>query len=336
MQLVAELLILVAGAGLLVLLFGGSEQQVANPAGSPATVTASPELQQPVISDWRIEGADVGDSDLAGIGIGPDGTLYVADVANSRILHLRPDGSLITSFGGPGSGPGELSLGTEVRVSSIGVDAIGNVYVPDQRNGRIQIFSADGAYLTSWDASDAAGGGLNLPTGVAVDRESNVFVTDFVPESSSWRILKLDREGQTALTIDDDENIESLNNYISGIAVDQIGNVYVTDADFNRVLKFDSQGEFLLEWGGTGSEPGLFNAPHSLAIDAGGNVYVADAFNFRVQRFTTEGVYLDHWGNEAGSEIAFDRPISVDVDAGGAIYVVDLGNTLRKFHLAAP
>ncbi len=333
LQLVAELTLLIAGAGLLVLLFRGSGEQTDTTGNAPASMTADARINQRVVADWSVDGSTLGGSVLAGLGIAPDGTLYVADYANSRILHLRSDGSLITAFGGPGSGPGELLLTPDGLPANLGVDSAGNVYVPDYGNSRIQIFAPDGSYLTTWDSTSSS---LGLPFAVAVDSEDNVFVADYSASEYRWRILKLDRDGNHLLSIETDDSGDNEIQYLAGIAVDGDDNVYVCDVRANRILKFDGQGRFLLEWGGSGTGPGLFNEPSSITVDRDGTVYVTDEFNFRVQRFDTSGKYLGEWGNMAGATYTLDRPFSIAAGDDGAIYVVDFGNSLHRFHVETP
>src|ERR1700685_3423228 len=57
------------------------------------------------------------------------------------------------SFGGPGSGPGELEGPEGVAVN----DATGNVYVADTGNDRIDEFEPDGAFVRAWGWGVAGG-----------------------------------------------------------------------------------------------------------------------------------------------------------------------------------
>jgi DNA-binding beta-propeller fold protein YncE len=331
LQLVAEVLLLIAGAGLLVLLFrGGSDQQAGN---TPAKATAQALIDQRVVADWQQDGGALDGSVLAGLGIAPDGTLYVADYANSRILHLRADGTLIAPFGGAGSSTSQLLLNTGNLVSSIGVDSAGNVYVPDYGNGRVQIFAPDGSLLTTWDARD---GLLGLPSAVAVGPDDTIFVAEFSMSENRWRVLTFDHDGNHLLTIGTDAIGTNQLEHLAGIAVDGAGNLYACDVGNNRILKFDSDGNFLLDWGGSGTEPGRFNEPGSVAVDRQGVVYVADVFNFRVQRFDSTGQYLGEWDTTAKPTDTLDRPFSVAVGDDGAIYVVDHSNALHRYRLDAP
>jgi DNA-binding beta-propeller fold protein YncE len=71
----------------------------------------------------------------------------------------------------------------------------------------------------------------------------------------------------------------------TGVTVDFLGNVFITDTGNDRVVKCDGEGRFLAEVGGFGEETGEFNRPTYITTDNGLNVYVVDAQNNRLQRF---------------------------------------------------
>jgi tripartite motif-containing protein 71 len=73
----------------------------------------------------------------------------------------------------------------------------------------------------------------------------------------------------------------------TGITLDFLGNIFITDTGNNRVVECDPQGRFLREMGGFGWETGQFNHPTYLTTDNGLNIYVVDSQNKRIQR-------LDH------------------------------------------
>lgn len=70
-----------------------------------------------------------------------------------------------------------------------------------------------------------------------------------------------------------------------GMALDRIGNIYVTDAKNNCVVKFDTEGNEITRWGKFGYGTGDLNVPSGIGVDSKGNVYVADTYNHRVQKF---------------------------------------------------
>ena len=52
-----------------------------------------------------------------------------------------------------------------------------------------------------------------------------------------------------------------------GIAIDQVGSVYIADAESRRIQKFTQSGDFISAWAADGM---------AVAADADGNVYVGD------------------------------------------------------------
>ena len=60
------------------------------------------------------------------------------------------------------------------------VDPIGNVYVCDMMNHRVQKFDSSGNFLTKFGTAGAGNGGMGWPAGVAVDAAGDVVVTDYI------------------------------------------------------------------------------------------------------------------------------------------------------------
>jgi DNA-binding beta-propeller fold protein YncE len=58
------------------------------------------------------------------------------------------------------------------------VDSVGNVYVADTGNHRIQMFDSSGTFLTKWGSEGSEDGQFSEPTCVAVDSVGNVYVVD--------------------------------------------------------------------------------------------------------------------------------------------------------------
>ena len=123
------------------------------------------------------------------------------------------------------------------------------------------------------------------------------------------------------------------------IAIDESGNVYVTDLVAARVQVFDSDGEYLAKWGSEGSSKGEFVWPQGMAVDRDGNVYIADAnndlrreTNHRVQKFDRNGVYLTEWGTRGSGNGQFDQPWGIAIDKDGNVYVADnVNHRVQKF-----
>ena len=131
-----------------------------------------------------------------------------------------------------------------------------------------------------------------------------------------------------------------------GVAADDEGNVFVTDAgESNRVRKISPEGQVTTLAGGReGFADGAgaaasFHTPSALALDDEGNLYVADTGNHRVRKVTKEGLVTTlagsggpgHADGPALAGALFDTPCAVAVDKEGNLYVADTGNNrLRK------
>jgi len=141
----------------------------------------------------------------------------------------------------------------------------------------------------------------------------------------------------------------------SGIAVDQAGNVYVTEVSNNTLRKIDPTGMVTTLAGQSedtdgdgypdgGYADGLgsaarFNGPSGLAIDTDGNLYVADTANSIIRKVTPAGDVTtlagratdDGSADGVGNEARFKSPEGVAVDRAGNVYVGDTGNaTIRR------
>jgi DNA-binding beta-propeller fold protein YncE len=81
-----------------------------------------------------------------GIALSSSGEIYVSDgYGNARIHKFTPDGTLLFSWGEPGTAPGQFRQPHSVRV-----DKQERVWVCDRENSRIQIFNAQGQFLSQW------------------------------------------------------------------------------------------------------------------------------------------------------------------------------------------
>ena len=114
-----------------------------------------------------------------------------------------------------------------------------------------------------------------------------------------------------------------------GVAVNQRGEVVVTDGDRYCVSVFSPSGEKLGSFGKRGSCQGEFNGPYGVAVDGEGNILVGCEKNHRIQKFTTEGRFLASVGvYGSGPPLQFFIPAGITCNAknGMVYYVVDWGN----------
>ncbi len=218
-----------------------------------------------------------------GIGLGPDGMVYIADTWNHRIQKFTPDGRFVTMWGYFGQGEQPEALWGPRDVA---VDKQGRVFVTDTGNKRIVVFDSDGGPLTQFGSAGMDVGQLDEPVGLAVDGENNLYVAD------TWnqriQIFKSAEGLLTFLPVGQWEVPawygQSLDNK-PYLGVDNHGHVFIADPEGYRILEFTSAGEAVRAWGDFGVNSNMFGMPASVAPAPDGSVWVVDAGNNRLMRF---------------------------------------------------
>ena len=102
-----------------------------------------------------------------GVALSSSGDIYVSDgYGNARVHKFSPEGELLLSWGEPGPAPGQFRLPHFIRV-----DKNDRVWVADRENSRLQIFNANGEFITQWTD-------LIRPTDMCIDGNDIVYVTE--------------------------------------------------------------------------------------------------------------------------------------------------------------
>ena len=192
---------------------------------------------------------------------------------------------------------------------------------------------------------------FSYPAGVAVNQAGNVYVAD----QYNHRIRKIDTNGMVSTLAgtgsrgytDGPTDQARFDNPV-GVAVDQAGNVYVTDHNNHRVRKIDTNG-IVSTLAGTGNygyadgpaDQARFSYLAGVAVDQEGNVYVADRYNHRIRKIDTNGMVstlagTGDSGHADGSadQARFSYPFGVAADQEGNLYVTDRSNhRIRKIDI---
>ena len=125
---------------------------------------------------------------------GPDGAVYIADGANSRIRRAGPEGKISTIAGfGPGSGSGGAGYSGDggpadkarlFSPTSLRFDAQGTLYISDSGNGKIRAIR-DGT-ITTLGADE-----LNTPQKICIAKDGRIFIAD----RGNHRVRVIDSKG---------------------------------------------------------------------------------------------------------------------------------------------
>jgi sugar lactone lactonase YvrE len=294
-----------------------------------------------------------------------------AVVAASAGSGSRP----IAIFAGTGvqgfSGDGGRALSARFHgPNGVAVDAFGDVYVADEYNyrvrkitasGRITTLAGNGKFPDSPTADDQRGLAtslpLALPAGLAVDKQGNVYISDYYN-----RVRKVSREGMITTIAgagtggfgfsgDGGPATAARMHSPEGLAVDTRGNLYIADTGNNRVRKVSPAGT-ITTVAGTGvagfsgdrgpATSAKLDEPYWVAVNSRGELYFSDLHNLRVRKVSANGTITTLAGTgkvgkvgSAGSPgtpgsgdggpatTAPLTPFGLAVDRSGTVYIAE-------------
>src|SRR5665213_178769 len=238
------------------------------------------------------------------------------------------NGGVVTTLAGTQGSSGFVNGNAGVSVAGSGIPAAtfydpygvaadnkGNVYVADEENSAIRKISSNGTVST-------LASGFDYPEDVAVDNAGNVYVADTddnqIKEITTSNVL-MTLAGNGSSGHLDGAAASAEFDYPFGVAVDNAGNVYVSD-EYNYDVRKISNGvvSTIAGNGTSGYLDGLggaaeFSDPYGIAVDNAGNVYVADQGANAVRKITP--------GCVVSTFADIYEPTSVAVGANGTIYV---------------
>ncbi len=211
---------------------------------------------------------------------------------------------------------------------------------PTQTNGVTTYVGNGTAGLVNGSGTGAE---LNLPIDLTVDVSGNLYVS----EQGNNDIRKVAPGGSVVTfagngTAGYKDGAATVAEFSSpaGVVADDVGNLYVADAQNNVIRKITPAGDVstfagngtqgYLDGAGTAAE---FSHPAGLAIDKARNIYVADLSNNVIRKISSGGVVSTYAGNGAAGSAngasgsaSFHGPSGVTVDASGNVYVAESAN----------
>jgi sugar lactone lactonase YvrE len=246
-----------------------------------------------------------------GIAIDAAGVIYVADSENFVVRRITPDGLVRTWAGASGEAGFADGAGSAARfgggpsidgaqgIGGMAFDASGNLLVADRGNHRIRRVTSQAAVSTvagdgvqGFADGAATAARFDRPWAIAVDRLGNAYVAE---AGRSW-IRKVTPAGAVTTVAGAAESgaadgpaASARFGFITGLAVDGAGNVYVADFPNHAIRRLGTDGIVTTiagQLGVAGAADGrgtqaLLNGPAAIAIDAGGTLYVKDSRSIR-------------------------------------------------------
>lgn len=284
-----------------------------------------------------------------------DDKVFVTDESLCKVMVFFTDGRMADGFGSCGGDPKEFDDPRGIFIYE------GIIYVADSGNKRVQVLSENGVYMGSIGTEGAESETLKYPTDVAVDYRGHVYVVDgkskyvkiytqsgvptgnisgpeeplsiamsndgmYVTDASKYRIVKFDFKGAELASFGSEGKGRGQFVNLSGIALDNNGNIYTADPKRGVVQVFrPAKGEPHANWQKTppissvGFAGELDVRAWKIITDAKGRIYAVDR--------DKKAVYIIEEGNITRTiMVPKVDPVSVAISPSGAIWVLDKEN----------
>jgi hypothetical protein len=334
------------------------------------------------------------------LAIDDSGTLYIIDNGNDNICKIAANG-IITVIAGEHHTDGSprlrdlppcyavdgVALNTLVwKPQGIAVDHAGNIYLTEGCSDIRKISSS--GYITTIanrrqqigdniDSDLAVNAILYHPHGIAIDKNDNIFYADGrINEvrriSKNGIISTIAGNGFKGYEGDGGKATNARLNQPWGVAIDDNGNIYISDRGNECIRKVNELGIITTiagtgkkGYGGDGSSAfnATFNEPMGLSVDHYGNIYIADSRNDAIRKIDTNNIistfagngkrlrhedfgfvsspeYSHDMNNASGEELATNTqlywPTDVVVDNSGNVYIADKQNHVVRKVIVPP
>jgi DNA-binding beta-propeller fold protein YncE len=162
--------------------------------------------------------------------------LYVVDTQQDQVIVYDADTlKLLRRIGTGGKNHFLTTPGDFGAPQGVAVDKEGNVYVTDTLNNRVEIFDADGNFISLFGKHGDGPGYFARPKGIAVDGDGHIWVADEMED----RLQVFNREGQLLTYVGTGHGeLPGQFKALVGVAIDKKNRVFTTEQYPGRLQVF--------------------------------------------------------------------------------------------------
>jgi len=281
-------------------------------------------------------------------------------------LRANAQNTISTIAGGGGLTNGPAASAVLPFPCGLARDSSGNIFIISQEtaaayrldlNGQLTVVAGDGLQLDLVDGGPATRASMNIPSAIAVDASSNLFIA----QEANSAIRRVDAKTGIITTVagngtdgfdgDGGPATEAELGNPQGVVVDAKGSILIADTSNNRIREVDSltghistiAGNGTAGFGGDGglASAAILNTPQGLALDAAGNLFFVDTGNYRIRRVDAKTGIVTTVAGNGGRGFSGDGgpatdamfnfigngvPPQVALDAVGDLYIADQFN----------
>lgn len=220
----------------------------------------------------------------------------------------------------------------------------------------ITTVAGNGTLGYAGDGGVATAAEFQQPSAVAVDFQGNLFISDFSKDvvrrvdASTNIVTTIAGDGTPGYNGDFDAASDATLDSPSGLSLDGIGSLYISDTGNQGVRKIDAitanittfAGDGTANYAGDGgiADSAALSSPKDVAFDNVGSLYIADFANDAIRRIqptppiiTTSAGNGSAGGTGDGGPAAsalLNSPAAVATDVTGNVYIADNGNNVIR------
>jgi DNA-binding beta-propeller fold protein YncE len=217
------------------------------------------------------------------VAVAPDGTIWVVNPGNRRVIGFDPSGAYKITLAGTTKTP-------FLSPTDVGVDPAGNVYVAENTANRVLVLTPQGQQLRE----------IRVQTPTAVTASADRIVV-----GSLGGFAILDKEGNLIKVIGQKGAGDGQFDGVNGIAIAKDGRIFVTDTYNNRVSAYGPRGNLIwaVRTGNPANKtsvkssskapkasgtPANMQLPLQATLDGNGRLVVIDGFDMSMVVFDTK------------------------------------------------
>ena len=161
--------------------------------------------------------------------------LYVSDIELDQVLVYDADSfKLLRKIGTTGHKHELTTPGDLAKPSGLAVDAEGNLYVCDTLNDRVEVFDADGKFISTYGKNGDGPGYFSRPKGIAIDGDGHIWVADGMQD----RVQVFNNEWQRLISFGGHGLLPGQFQGLVGITIDKNNRVFTSEIFPGRVQQF--------------------------------------------------------------------------------------------------
>ena len=234
------------------------------------------------LSSGRVLRSQAGIPGAAGLGVAPDGSVFIASADTGRVHVFGPEGE---DRGSWIAAPDDEQPGIGDLLRGLDVDADGLVYVVDGRRERVTVFDAGGVRHETLRPDEGMAIDVAVEYDPQVSPRKRYWVAGerglqrYDPRTKTWELARGQAPVALALRLG-------------------IGTATAFRGEPNRPSRVERRaygelgGRAERSWGGAVVVPGMIDGPLGVNVGADGRLYLLDLAP-RIQRFDAEGGSID-------------------------------------------